>query len=33
MLDICLNRFKSCQMDAGSHQYVLDTEVENGINP
>jgi hypothetical protein len=30
LIDICMNRYKSCQMDASSHQYVLDPKVENG---
>jgi hypothetical protein len=28
---LCLNRFKTCQIDPGSHKYTLNTEIENGI--
>ncbi len=28
---LCLNRFKKCHIDPGSHKYILHTEIENGI--
>lgn len=27
-----LNRFKTCHVDAKSQKYVLDTQIEDGIN-
>ena len=29
-VNLCLNRFKFCEMDAGSHKYKLDTAIEEG---
>jgi hypothetical protein len=31
LVNLCFNRFKTCQMDTDLHRYVLDTQVENGI--
>jgi hypothetical protein len=29
-INLCFNRFKTCQIDPRSHRYVLDTRTENG---
>jgi hypothetical protein len=30
-VNLCFNRFKTCQIEPGSHRYVLDTQIEDGM--
>lgn len=30
LITICLNRFKTCQTNPRSHQYILDPRIEDG---
>jgi hypothetical protein len=30
LVTICFNRFKTCQTNPSSHQYVLDPRIEDG---
>ena len=29
-VNLCFNRYKTCQIDPGLHRYILDTEIEDG---